>query len=356
MNDVRTNSRWPPYFGSDAISEKQQRIIELARAARDGQLGLLIGAGFSSDAQGLPLGTELAAKLVQETLGTGLADVLVQETPKCDDAEADSIARKYGLGIAAQRFLDECADQRDQLVSTLREQLKSRSEKESQPQTDLHSIVSNSNIKRIFTTNYDPLIENALGPIARPVTETISALREFDKETRRLVGVFHLYGTVESARITEEELRRPGIFLEELRHELISKTFVMLGYSFRDESIVHIFEEIRNLLIETKQERKTFLVSEIRSAHEYLFAKPFWDKRYGITLIPMKASAFLAELLDCLRSIDCQDNLQEISEDLGLPINDVKEKLRALRAVLPEEVAMNDIAEIARQLLLVRAL
>jgi len=336
------NPRFPLYLGDDEVVSLQRRITEIALAALARQLGLLIGAGFSFEARGLPLGSHLAVALAEDL---GYPEI-----------SARRLADTYGLSVIAEQYGRVVTGKRQQLVDTVSRMLTTSGDG-SQVENDLKAIVSNCDISRIFTTNYDSLIETALGDQrSATIAETASALTKFEHDIRRkeFTGVFHIHGTTTNPVITETDLQKPrSIFFEELRHELLSRVFVMVGYSFRDESITDVFESIYELLKKTREERKTFLVSPIEEEFEYRFAKQYWEDRCDVCLIPMGAGAFFAEFLEQLHTVGSVKPIDEISVKIRSSPADVKERLKRLCDDVPD-LALDDMAEIARRFLAVR--
>lgn len=120
----------------------------------------------------------------------------------------------------------------------------------------LAALMSSKQVSCVFTTNFDPLIEesatvaNSLLPVEEMVKPTVAALDSADRATRCLDEsdwplVAKLHGDYQSIKI-----KNTGIELEHqderMRHVLIEacKRFgmVVVGYSGRDASVMEAFE------------------------------------------------------------------------------------------------------------------
>jgi SIR2-like domain len=336
------STSFPTYLAPEEVGKLRAQLSELGKAALRHRLGFLIGAGFSNDAQKFPVGSGLAKRLVMETHG-------------CDEPSAAAIADKYELAAVAQQYVITAPEGQIALKELIAKEL-GNPKAESKVESDLATVISMSRMRRVFTTNFDSLIERCLGPRARPVKPSVADVRNFEDESRTLdcTGVFHLMGTLEEPMVTEDDLRgHKSLFIEELRHELLTKVFVMVGYSFRDDALVKVFTEIRDLLAHIRQARATYIVMPIDSGIEYRVAEPLWRSRFDITLLPLGAGEFLAELATAIRSVRYSEITMEISELVNQPADHVSDLLSAISKELVDP-NINDIAEIARRMISTR--
>jgi hypothetical protein len=220
----------------------------------------------------------------------------------------------------------------------------------------LATVISVCKLRRVFTTNFDALIENCITPRYRPVEPTVVGITKFEDESHRVdcTGVFHLNGTLDDPKVTESELRdNHSVFFEELRHELLTKVFVMLGYSFRDDAIAKIFKEIFDLLERTRENRITYVVMPVDSRDEYKVASEVWNSRGGIRLMPLEAAVFLRHLVISMREVRSEGNVREIAGLLNESEESVKQRLRPLEDEF-EALGFDDITAAARRLVSVR--
>ncbi|NEU08619.1 SIR2 family protein [Flavihumibacter sp. R14] len=119
-------------------------------------------------------------------------------------------------------------------------------------------------IKTIYTTNYDLQIENSLKQHARSVT-VLSSLKDFIRSPVHDIDceVIKFHGTLkqgETLILTETEyLKRMN--LEEpvdlrLRSDILSNSFLFIGYSFNDPNIRYIWFKINELKEQLRPQAK----------------------------------------------------------------------------------------------------
>jgi hypothetical protein len=179
-----------------------------------------------------------------------------------------------------------------------------RKRKKSKTHIALSKLV---NIKTIYTTNYDLQIENSLQQHGRSVA-VLSSLKDFIKTAVKNIDceVIKFHGTLkqgDSLILTESEyLKRMN--LEEpvdlrLRSDLLSNSFLFIGYSFNDPNIRYIWYKINELKLQLKRKaqlRPSFFVT---FGEEYVQNKLL--ERWGIksvNLDPEDKSERLAEFLE----------------------------------------------------------
>lgn len=158
----------------------------------------------------------------------------------------------------------------------------------------------------IYTTNYDLLVEEAAnslsettrGPI-RPVVTKETDLSTFTEDD---ILYYKLHGSIDLANsdegrliLTREdyrhyELHRKPLF-KRLERDLISRTFVFIGYSLQDLNFRNILEDCRNEL-DTNTLPLSFAV-----LHSFTdVQETFWRDKYNIQLLKSDSAAFLNTL------------------------------------------------------------
>jgi len=115
-----------------------------------------------------------------------------------------------------------------------------------------HQILARLPIKIFWTTNYDSLIEDALkaaGKVA-DVKEDVQQLKH--ARPKRDAIVYKMHGDIrrpDEAVLTKDDYERypstHGPFVTALSGDLVSKTFLFLGFSFSDPNIDYIFNRVR---------------------------------------------------------------------------------------------------------------
>jgi hypothetical protein len=321
----------------------QQRMTEIARAGLNQRLLLLTGAGFSKDARGYPTGAELAA-------------ILLRDTFRCTEAEAGAAAAKYELAAISQQFVEKATEKRQQLVSSVADALSKTPPKASQVELDLATVAGMCRLRRVFTTNFDNVIEQALGARARVVKPTVTDIRKFEDEAKLkdITGVFHLNGDVADPKITEDDLRtHRSVFFELLRQDMLTDLLVMVGYSFRDDAITQIYDELFELLKTVGQDRRNYIVMPTEGPLDYALSERLWRARGDIVLIPLRAEQFFHLLVAYLEEARYEQTVKGIAEQLGQTTAEVNERLRPLKDRYAH-ISLGEIAEAVEQFMKLR--
>ena len=115
-----------------------------------------------------------------------------------------------------------------------------------------HKILARLPITTYWTTNYDSLIEDALAEIHKIVDVKHNNSQLSVTRPRRDAVVYKMHGDKSSPNDTviikddyEKYYRDHAPFLTALSGDLISKTFLFLGFSFSDPNIDYILSRIR---------------------------------------------------------------------------------------------------------------
>jgi len=162
-----------------------------------------------------------------------------------------------------------------------------------------HELLASLPIKTFWTTNYDSLIEDSLEAHGKTpdVKTTIENLAT--TVPRRDAVVYKMHGDVsqpDKAVVTKDDYEsyesRRHLFSTALQGDLVSKTFLFIGFSFNDPNLNYILSRIRVLLGENRREHYCLLRRVQRkdfknnSVYQYARAKQELQvkdlKRYGI--------------------------------------------------------------------------
>lgn len=157
-------------------------------------------------------------------------------------------------------------------------------------------------IHTYWTTNYDHVIEDTLNNNHKYVdckrSERSLALNKTDSD----VIVYKIHGDIDepdNAVLTKDDYelfeKTHKLFTTALQADLISKTFVFVGYSFSDPNLWQILSRIRILIGESVREHFYFIEDikeeNYKSDKEYLYDTVRQDlmikdlKRYGIQTV-----------------------------------------------------------------------
>jgi hypothetical protein len=113
-------------------------------------------------------------------------------------------------------------------------------------------ILSRLPIDTYWTTNYDSIIEDTLADAGKIVDKKITQNQMKNYKPNRDVVVYKMHGDKDfpdEAVITRDDYEKydstKSLFTTQLKGELITKTFIFLGFSFEDPNLEQILSKIR---------------------------------------------------------------------------------------------------------------
>ncbi|MDR2310440.1 MAG: SIR2 family protein [Brucellaceae bacterium] len=120
------------------------------------------------------------------------------------------------------------------------------------PPTINHRLLAKLPITTYWTTNYDKLIETALKD-ARKIVDVKWAVPQLaNTQPRRDAIIYKMHGDVDrpdEAVATRDDYERysseRGAFINALAGDLVSKSFLFLGFSFTDPNLEHVLARVR---------------------------------------------------------------------------------------------------------------
>ena len=165
--------------------------------------------------------------------------------------------------------------------------------------TENHKLLAALPIKTYWTTNYDVLIEDSLRAARKTPDIKITVNNLATTVPRRDAVVYKMHGDIsqpDKAVVTKDDYESyestRHLFSTALQGDLVSKTFLFIGFSFNDPNLSYILSRIRLLLGENRREhycllRKVQRKDFTKSADfQYALAKQELQvkdlKRYGI--------------------------------------------------------------------------
>jgi hypothetical protein len=168
--------------------------------------------------------------------------------------------------------------------------------------TPNHHILSRLPINTWWTTNYDHLIERALKEEGKVVDVKSDHLQLANTKARRDTVVYKMHGDVDrpnDAVVTRDDYEAysqdRGPFVSALAGDLVSKTFLFLGFSFTDPNLEHVLSRVRLSLRNNAREHYAFFRKRKQTptespeeyAHGLARQKLVIDDlaRYGVTAI-----------------------------------------------------------------------
>jgi len=184
--------------------------------------------------------------------------------------------------------------------------------------TENLKILASLPIETYWTTNYDKLIEDSLKDEGKTPDVKIHQEDLAVSVPKRDAVVYKMHGDIShpaNAVISKDDyevynLNRP-LFSTALKGDLISKTFLFIGFSFNDPNLDQILGRIRVLLGENLREHYCFFKKVSRSDYdddeEYKYNKVRQDlrikdlRRYSIEGILVDDYADITQILEKIR-------------------------------------------------------
>ena len=121
--------------------------------------------------------------------------------------------------------------------------------------TKTHQVLANLPIQTFWTTNYDTLIEDSLRKAHKKPDVKIATANLATTVHNRDAVVYKMHGDVSlphEAVVTKEDYETFSsgrqLFSTALQGDLVSKTFLFIGFSFNDPNLSYILGRIRALL------------------------------------------------------------------------------------------------------------
>ena len=141
--------------------------------------------------------------------------------------------------------------------------------------TENHKILARLPISTYWTTNYDTLIENALQQ-ANKVTDVKHQIKQLaNTRPKRDVVVYKMHGDVHhpaDAILTKEQYesyyKTHEHFITALSGDLISKTFLFIGFSFTDPNLDYILSRLNIQFGENTRQHYCFIKKNTRKTDE----------------------------------------------------------------------------------------
>lgn len=208
--------------------EKEEFIKKVAKKILENKCDLFIGSGISS-ASGMPSWKNLLEDLAKEI--------------KLEINDEDD------LKLIAQYIINANSGNNNKIRNKLKECIKNDF-----PINDNHRAIQNLNIKTIWTTNYDNLLEKTFE--GKRICNIISSDSELSSpKFENDLNIIKLHGCInrdmKNIIITQEDYDKfifeKEAMAQKLRDTLLNKSILFLGYGYRDP-------DIRNIMIEAMKQ------------------------------------------------------------------------------------------------------
>ncbi|WP_025523650.1 SIR2 family protein [Vibrio parahaemolyticus] len=272
--------------------QRQRFVKELLKDLTEENLAIFAGAGLSAPA-GFVSWSELLRPVAEE-----LELEIEKETDLVALAQYHCNSNLANRGKLNQLLINELSDNANV--------------------TENHQILARLPISTYWTTNYDKLIENSLTEAGKiPDTKYRIKQLSFTKRGRDAV-VYKMHGDIEhpdEAVLTKDDYESYHVkmqpFINALSGDLVSKTFLFLGFSFTDPNLDYILSRVR--VSYSTDQRQHYCIqklvepndgeseadTEYRKRKQELFIQDLL--RFGIKTILVTS---YAEITDILRQLE----------------------------------------------------
>ncbi len=183
-----------------------------------------------------------------------------------------------------------------------------------------HEILSRLPISTYWTTNYDQLIEKSLRNVGKIVDAKVSTDDLAITIRGRDAIVYKMHGDVDQPGNTilirqdyEEYYRTHDAYIRALSGDLVSKTFLFLGFSFADPNLNYILSRVRVELKDNPRKHYYILKSvcedeyDVEDEYNYQRIKQQYFindlKRYGIETLLVDSYREITDILSEIERI-----------------------------------------------------
>lgn len=261
------------------ITKDIQHFIETySQELISGSAAYFIGAGISIDSN-LPDWSGLIEPFAKKI---GIDDLKGKDMP-----------------LMAQYVINEETGNRGPFINAISSKLR----KNFSPNV-YHEAISKTNLKTIWTTNYDNLIEKGFANTVIDVKFNDEAISRDVPDTQ--VEIIKMHGCIFSSHrndivITQSDyedffFNKPAT-AQRLRLDLLQKSFLFIGYGYGDPNIQNIITEARRL--SGSNTRQHYLITKNKKSPEFdLWCRNL--RRYGILVITIEDYSDLLPILDRL--------------------------------------------------------
>lgn len=173
---------------------------------------------------------------------------------------------RHDLISLAQYHVNENAGNRTGLIHKILEEFSEQAEP-----TVNHKILARLPITTYWTTNYDTLIEDSLREMFKVVDVKHQIKQLANTKPKRDVVVYKMHGDVEhptDAILTKTQYESYSEthqqFVIALEGDLVSKTFLFIGFSFTDPNLDYVMSRLRIRFKDNKRQHYSFIKKEAK--------------------------------------------------------------------------------------------
>lgn len=261
------------------LSEIEQFIEDYAEELVTGNAAYFVGAGISVDSS-LPDWEGLIKPFTDKI---GIMDLKGKDMP-----------------LMAQYVINEETGNRGPFINAI-----SRKLRKNFSSNAYHEAIAKTNLKTIWTTNYDNLLEKVFGNTIIDVKFTDESISRDVPDNQ--VEIIKMHGCIYNSHrkdivITQSDyedffLNKPAIS-QRLRLDLLQKSFLFLGYGYGDSNIKNIITEARRL--SGNNTRQHYLITKNKKSDPEFKLWCSNLRRYGIRVIKIEKHEDLKPILETL--------------------------------------------------------
>jgi len=172
-------------------------------------------------------------------------------------------------------------------------------------ETETHNILARLSIRTYWTTNYDTLIEKSLESNNKKIDSKIDSKSLAFNVPNRDAVVYKMHGDISipsDAIITKDDYETYNInrklFTTALQGDIVTKTFVFIGFSFEDPNLSYILSRIRILLGENQRQHYALFKKLNKSAFNSDANYEYANNKQRLMLEDLKRYAIESVMID----------------------------------------------------------
>ena len=263
--------------------EKAHFLKQFSQHALDERISLFLGAGGSCDA-GYPTWADLFAPLAREL-----------ETPIDETTDYYRLAQYYSNNFGLPELRKRINDQinRNSYKSLLLEEL------------------IKVGFTNVWTTNFDNAIEFNFQQQDIPINKVFRDADFSNIDINKRINIFKMNGDItnlENIVATQSDFESYGdshqVMMMFFKRELISSTFLFIGYSFTDHLVLDCLSELNRYLGESATYHYAIMKNDSNNPYFKYFIDDI-ERRYHIRVLIVnnynEIPVVLAELNQCIR-------------------------------------------------------
>ncbi len=258
--------------------ELESFIKKFSKEIKENNAAIFAGAGLSA-----PAGYVNWIKLLE---------------PLAEEIGID-IQRESNLVTLAQYYKNE-KEGRHELNQKIIEEFSEEKE-----ETENHRILARLPIGTYWTTNYDSIIEDSLRKSGKIVDRKYTIEQLATTIPKRDVIVYKMHGDKEQPSevvLIKEDYEiystKYEPFITALRGDLISKTFLFIGFSFTDPNLDYILSRVRISYGENQRTHYAFIKKVNRNEYEEEAEFEYYSRKQELFLRDLKRYKIDALLID----------------------------------------------------------